>query len=257
MSMTVKQALETVRHFLSGAEAPEGIQLVNDAGQYLHTLHTWRWASGQSYTLPVVAGQAEYVVPDNVRDVLKFLTGSRTYVDVCQVPWEELVRLEQHGAASPGWYTVALRYDAGSTPDDVEGTALGHPRPVLRVWPVPSTTEDVQMLYRRGWTDVRRDDDVIGLPDWMHPLFDALLRAFAKGRHEDDAGALHKRLDDITGSPGNRIPPSSLYINTRSRDGSLDGTFGPPRGGAARPFDRSPDGSRAYPGVGVYVPPPR
>jgi len=259
MSMTVKQALEQVAHYLHNATSPFALRIVNDAGQYLHTMHPWRWASGQEHQITAVSGQSEYELPLNVRDVTRFVSASRSYIDVAQIPWEDLVRREQYGAASPGWYTVALRYDAGSVADDVGGQSDGIPRLVMRVWPSPAAEESITVLYRRGWTELRRDDDIIAMPDWVHPLFEMLLRAFALGIHDDKVGALHQRLDEITGNPMARIAPSSLYINTRSRDGSIDGVIGHISGGAGRAYSLAGQygDSRVYPGIGSYTPPPR
>lgn len=253
--MNVATALATVRHFLHDA-VPEdgGLSLVNDAGQYLHTAHQWNWASGQEHNLAVTAGVSEYTLPENVRDVLGFIVPNTGYMKVSQITWEELVMRESASVGGGGWHTVALRHDAGNSEDSVSGTLDGHPRLTMRVWPSISYTGTMKVLYRRGWRTLRRDDDVIGMPDWMLGLFNMFLRAFALGQYEDDVAALHTRLDEITGNVGMGVLPSALFWNCRTRDGSEQDNVGPPRGGAARQHDMLFHGaSRAYPGEGTFI----
>ena len=253
--MNVAQALAKVRHFLHDA-VPEdgGLSIVNDTGEYMHTIHQWTWASGMEHPLAIVAGTKEYQLPENVRDVMGFVLPPRHFVDVAQTTWEELVRREQTSMGTSGWYTVALRYDSGTGDDSVSGNLDGHPRLVMRVWPAPSITGTMIVMYRRGWRQLRRDDDIIGIPDWMIGLFDMLLRAFALGYYEDDVAPLHQRLDEITGNLAMGVRPSAMFWNCMTRDGSVQDNVGPPMGGAGRQYQTCDYGSsRVYPGRGTFI----
>ncbi len=111
----------------------------------------------------------------------------------------------------------------------VNGTTLpsgGEPEPVLELYPVPTADSDAALtiFYRGGWGRVKADTDVLSMPDWIEPLFKAMLRAYVKGIEEEDEGTVDQRLDSVMRGP--------LMAGCISRDAKIAPNVGALRGSA-------------------------
>lgn len=86
------------------------------------------------------------------------------------------------------------------------GTALpvdSEPWPVLELWPTPQQDMDgaLTIFYRGGWERVRKDTDLLAIPDWIEPLYKALLRAYVRGVEEEDEGTVDQRVRTVMEGP--------------------------------------------------------
>jgi hypothetical protein len=261
MAKRVDYWIRRASHFLHNADlGADGLQLVNDAGQYMLSLHEWQWCEGRSSEIELVEGTSEYAVPSDIIEVHFIVHNERTY-DVNHVDWADLVRRETISSPPSGWYTVALQSESGKTGDSVGGQNDGIPRTKIRLFPAPEADGTATIIYRRGWSDLRTPDDVVGIPAFMETLYEQILRAFAKGLHQDDTASLHVRLDAITGVKDGSgrwlVQPSSIFTNTKQSDGMRRARSTSPGVGAAgaQAYGSRQNNPRVYPGSAEYFPP--
>jgi len=109
------------------------------------------------------------------------------------------------------------------------------PRPALEVW--PTTTENdpkaFTMFYREGWVPGTSDLDVLPIPPYMRTCLFRLCRIFALGYEEgDEAGkkSIDMLLFEFSESP--------ILKEAMMRDGIIQPTMGPLRGGAVQSMPR-------------------
>jgi len=74
--------------------------------------------------------------------------------------------------------------------------------PILEIWPTPNSTEfgTVTIFYRSTWNNIG-DGDMVPIPDFCQEYFLQILRAFARGYEEEDAGTLDQRITGVIGGP--------------------------------------------------------
>lgn len=118
-------------------------------------------------------------------------------------------------------------------PTQYEGNAAAYSNTVsdpvwrLSIWPTP--TEDsvgnFAIVYRKKLPTIAAESDTIPLPDFMEPMFNELVRIFARGYHEEDVAHLHARLESLYSS--------RIYDHAVRQDGTTQDSYGPMRGLAA------------------------
>jgi hypothetical protein len=123
--------------------------------------------------------------------------------------------------------------------------AFGEPVRRLALWPTPA--EDVHgagfLSYRRRWTVIPAETATIEIPSWMDMLYLEVVRAVARGWHEEDEASIIERLAPIW--------RSQEFQNATERDAGQQRSFGPMRGLAHQSRARGRDW-----GSGTTVPMP-
>ena len=340
MTLTAQEALHHIRHALSSDKLPSvgALRIINDAGQYLTTMHAWKWLEGTQADLSLTANQDYIWLPDNVREVTAIVARNSVDAGVTLTTTTEIARLRSHTVATAYHYWGALTFAQRATPrvyhrrlntvptngqlmsirdggdtwnfrmttnpsgvvdvdklsyfsgstleavtqsivaainnspiavhaevvDDDEfkiignvvgapdsdyfsfdtgsvssagipagegitgGTVGGAPRPRLDLYPTPAGSRQNAFIayYRAGWNEVRSDNDMILVPDYIEPLYIAILRAVALGYERDSEADVNQRLIGLR--------RGGLFRDARDRDLQMQPTYGQMQNGAAQ-----------------------
>ncbi len=104
----------------------------------------------------------------------------------------------------------------------------GPQTPRLELWPSPQTADPsaFTMFYRAGWNSVTQDEQEISVPEWLEMLYVQFVRATARGLEEEetDEKGMQGYIQQVVASP--------LFAAMVQRDGMVQDTYGPLRGGA-------------------------
>lgn len=339
MTLTAQEALHHIRHALSSDKLPSvgALRIINDAGQYLTTMHAWKWLEGTQADLSLTANQDYIWLPDNVREVTAVVARNSVDAGITLTTTTEIARYRSHSVATAYHYWGALvfaqratprvyhrrmttlpgngnalsirdggstwnfRFDTTGTGVDIDrlsyfegatveaavenlvevinnspiavtaevvdsdefkvianvigapdsdyfsfdtgsvptngvptgqgisgGTVGGAPRPRLDLYPTPAATRQNAFIayYRAGWNEVRSDNDVILVPDFIEPLYIQLLRAMALGYERDSEADVNQRLIALR--------RGGLFRDARDRDLQMQPTYGQMQNGAAQ-----------------------
>jgi hypothetical protein len=220
MTLTAARCVDHIRHTLGNALPSQTIDpmtVINQAGQFLCTMHEWKWLERQSAYIGFTSGQSYSTCPSDLRDVIsiQFTQGLVNRVRITSI--NEISRLRSHNIGvglAMTW--VALVSRANPTG--------GAPIPILELYPTPVSTDNqaLTIYYRSGWTPPLNLDESsqINIPEYLEPLYIQILRAFARGYEEEDQASLDTRLQALyTGV---------LFLTCAERDGMIQHQYGPP-----------------------------
>ncbi len=98
----------------------------------------------------------------------------------------------------------------------------------LEICPTPTASEVglFTLFYRREWTDLTSDADVIPIEGWLEPFFLELVEAVMRGYLEQDAAPMHHRITDLKAG--------DTFLDAKRRDGSAQPDIGIMSGGAVQ-----------------------
>lgn len=191
--------------------------LVNLAGRHLTTMHEWQWLK-RSTTFSLVASQNYVALPADF-DSLIAMMGQDGLQQITPTTEQEILFYRQNSGLGAGTFRAAIGYrDLGAA----------DPSPVIELdqEPTANETDWGQIYYFSGWQDITSEEDEVEMPRWMEPLFYLLFDQWLFGSEEHDVAPLTGRLDAIR--------TGSVYRDARRKDDSLQESFGPIVGGAAR-----------------------
>ena len=225
MALSVRMALEHIRHTLDGKlRAPlDGLSVLNEAGEFLTSMQPWKWLERQPVTLSLVGGQDYVDLPADFRELIAYNATESLVNSFHLTSHAELLNLRTNEITVTSWnFWGAINYYADASVD------RNIPTPRIEFWPTPLANDStgLTIIYRAGWVTLENDEDVIGIPSWMHTIFIQLLRAFARGYEEEDTGSLSLRIAEIQAGP--------LFSVAVDRDGAVQPDLGPLEGGAAQ-----------------------
>ena len=113
MVLLVKSLLDHMRDTLGGGEFPpnlDQVNVLNQAGEHLHSMHPWRWAQGRSSLLnlrgTVTGSNATWTTATNT------LTLASAFTDYTFVDGDEIEITD--GSGTEGFYEVASRTSANA-----------------------------------------------------------------------------------------------------------------------------------------------
>ncbi len=181
MSMIAKEAIGHVAHVLHSQEGASvasqltELGILNEAGEFLVSMHSWDWLVRPSAAMSTVASQSYVALPSNLASIVS-IEATDSYNNAVQLTsLDHLLALRTDTSAAAGW----LRYAAVLWAEDSSGI----PQPRLELWPTPGTSESgvFSVIYRAGWTALTQDNDTIRIPSWMHGLYISIVRAIASG----------------------------------------------------------------------------
>lgn len=224
MVLTASRCVDHIRHTLGNAipsSAIDPMTIINQAGQFLCTMHEWKWLERQSATVGFTANQSYATLPTDLRDLIsvQFTQGLVNRVRITSI--NEISRLRSHNIGVGLAMTWVSLVHKSATP---AANANQAPVPILELYPTPVTTDAsaLTVYYRSGWIAPYSLDDnsTIGIPEYVEPLYIQILRAFARGYEEEDQGSLDARLAELYGGV--------LFRTAAERDGAIQHQYGPP-----------------------------
>lgn len=227
MGVHVKALLDTIRQATGAMELSDDlseVDIVNDAGEYLCTMHAWCWLERPEATIDFVADQDWAALPADLRDITNIvyadsLTNSFRWVDA-----STLTLLRQRTIERLSWkYSGAIERIS---------TSGGISTPRLALYPTPSTalTAAMTIRYRAGWTQVGRDANLDTaetiIPNEFGALFKRMCRIFALAIEEEEEASLEERLE--------LLEQSSFLDRYKEADGAMQPELGVLEGGAVQ-----------------------
>jgi hypothetical protein len=201
MTLTLETLKAEVQHALGGEPAaPHTTEnMVNRAGTHLFTMHEWRFATRDPYTLKFVADEPRVELPEDFGRALRVRSNGSQWIKIVGVPELSLRAIENYESSALAAYYGTIIYPV--TEEDT---------PHIYVTPTPTSADsDVARLwYRAGWIDLYTDTARAGIPTQVELLLIDLVREVAKGYDEDN---LKQRLQAVS--------QSMLYLETKRWDG--------------------------------------
>jgi hypothetical protein len=223
MTMIATEALGHIEHAtgLQGLASPlTGLGILNEAGEFLVSMHSWDWLVRPSEALNTVASQSYIELPSDLAAIVSIEATDGLNNSVRLTSLDEILALRTDTNAVAGWVRfAAVLWAEGSD---------GVPAPRLELWPTPGSADTgvYTVIYRRGWATLSDDGDTIRIPSWMHGVYLSIVRAIAAGYEEHDEASKQQRLAEIQLGPE--------FMAAKQRDCSMQIDYGPIEGGAAQ-----------------------
>ena len=201
MALTLAEYKAHAKHALGGepavivtsADATKQ-QIVNDAGRILMGLMPWRWAEAAPATVAFTSGDTFKALPADFAEMVACAAASSSYTAKLTTFDDLLIKRSEGGANDPSaeyWFTIVQALPANQT------TVMGPPR--LEMYPAaPVAGVTLNLLYRRGWTELTANAQYPYIPADFEPLLIALVRAVARGYEEDSIETL---VSNVVASP--------------------------------------------------------
>lgn len=208
MAFRVNDCLDAIQHELGGrlSKNLSPVSLINEAGEYVSSMHGWQWQRRPATTLDFVGGQGYVELPTDFGRILSLqYTDSLTNIaKPTTLDDLQIKRTSWNSGITDLYY--ALSYYLPST---------GIPRQRLEIWPTPDVDSAgvLTLVYSVGWVDVSKDVDPIPVPAWLRPLFLQVVRCFA-ARDAADPGSGAIQVEQALTS----IDSGTIYENAKKRD---------------------------------------
>jgi len=228
MALTFANLIADWNRSVGADESSLGVSVVdgiNQALDYVSSMHEWRGLVRSAAPLPTVAGQDYIDLPVDCAKIISIQYTTGNWQAIRFVTQHELALYRTTNLVSVTWsgtYVGATSWNASAA----TGAA-----PRLDVYPTVSITNSTtfQITYRARLmlTAAGTDADSVDLdvPSYMESLIRSVVRIFAKGIEEEDDGSLWVRLEEIE---------RSTYLqNIKTTDGGLQPSIGRMMGGAA------------------------
>lgn len=112
MALTAREALDHVRHALSSDKMPSigGLRILNDAGEYLVSMHPWRWLEGEQVSLSLLPDQPYVWLPENVHSINALVSADTINANVTLTTAQEIARRRASTINTSFHYWAALVY---------------------------------------------------------------------------------------------------------------------------------------------------
>lgn len=218
MALLAGQLIDQIRHRLGGnvsADIGGGINVINLAGRWVFSIHSWRRASRLSATVGFTSGQAYADLPNNCASLIAVDNVTVLGNPVVPVGFAELNRLRTQFPELEGFpiYVAVEHYEKS---DGTVGDRLAmHPPPNA------TDTDALKVSYRGGWADVATPGDVCEIPLALEQLVIHAVREYAAGM---EFGDLDMRMVALMQGP--------VYQAAMHADGDVQPYLGQMRGGA-------------------------
>jgi len=205
------------------------LRVINEAGDYLCSMHEWPWLRRPSVLLDFVAEQPYIELPADFHDILSIQSVFDTLRNVRRVGREAIDRLRGAAVDPPFDYYVALEY-----PPQTD-TASRPPKPRLNLYPVPEADEPgvLRLAYEAGWTRLDDLTDVPNIPSDCDALLIELIRAHARF-YAGQAATLSEAVEPVE--------RGTMLRRLKERYGAIDRRRGHIRGGVVPERQNRPRG---------------
>lgn len=121
MTLTAKEALGHVRHALSSDKMPTvgGLRILNDAGESLVNMHSWRWLEGAQAYLSLRSGVDHVWLPENFRELMSLVASNSLNSGISLTTPDQIARHRADSSGSALHYMAAVVF----APKEVEAYA--------------------------------------------------------------------------------------------------------------------------------------
>jgi len=118
MALSAREALAHVKHALSSDQMPSvgGLRILNDAGELLVNMHSWRWLEGVQVDVDLHADQPYVWLPENVREITALVATSTLNTAITLTTPMELAQRRASTVSTSFHYWGALVFAPKSTP---------------------------------------------------------------------------------------------------------------------------------------------
>ena len=118
MTLTAKEALGHVRHALSSDKMPTvgGLRILNDAGESLVNMHSWRWLEGAQAYLSLRSGVDHVWLPENFRELMSLVASNSLNAGISLTTPDQIARHRADSSGSSLHYMAAVVF----APKEVE-----------------------------------------------------------------------------------------------------------------------------------------
>lgn len=110
MTLTAKEALGHVRHALSSDKMPTvgGLRILNDAGESLVNMHSWRWLEGAQAYLSLRSGVDHVWLPENFRELMSLVASNSLNSGISLTTPDQIARHRADSSGSALHYMAAV-----------------------------------------------------------------------------------------------------------------------------------------------------
>lgn len=122
MTVTAREALDHIRHALSTDQMPAvgGLRILNDAGQFLVSMHAWRWLEQAQSTLSLSAGQGHMWLPEDLREIVSLVATDAINAGIHLTTLQEVSEKRGTTISSSLEYWAALAWVPRATPTRIQ-----------------------------------------------------------------------------------------------------------------------------------------
>jgi len=112
MTLTAKEALGHVRHALSSDKMPTvgGLRILNDAGESLVNMHSWRWLEGAQAFLSLRSGVDHVWLPENFRELMSVVASNSLNAGIELTTPDQIARHRADSSGTALHYLAAVVY---------------------------------------------------------------------------------------------------------------------------------------------------
>jgi hypothetical protein len=130
MTVTAREALDHVRHALSTDQMPTvgGLRILNDAGNFVVSMHPWRWLEQAQSTLSLTAGQDYMWLPEDLREIVALVATDAINAGIHLTTLQEVAQKRGTTISSSLEYWAALAWVPRSTPTRIQCRFNGLPQ---------------------------------------------------------------------------------------------------------------------------------
>lgn len=220
MSWTLAQLQRQVIHALHGSLPAEQLHItniVNEAGNYLFSMHDWRFRNSGEVTVDMKAGKSYIDLPaDFGHPIQATINGFTTSFEF--TTFRHIAELRSGAPLTSSihfWGCVVW------PPRDKKLAHWQKTRPLpprIELYPEIGDDGEIQVWYRRRWTDLFDLEDIADIPWYAEQLLIDLVRATATGYDLDYEGSRAERFTEILNGP--------VFAAATREDGRLQPHFG-------------------------------
>lgn len=222
--LTLSDLQSEVRHALGGGEPSSertSTQIVNEAGNYLFTMHQWNFRNRPQLTITIPADQDYVELPHDFGTCVTTPRIDGLTTDFAFTSHSYLMLLRDQSLLPEGFDVFgAIVYPASPAP----GVAM--PRPRIELHPTSSSDGTLRISYRARWIPLTQDNDVANVPEYAEGVLRECVRAVAQGYEDDDIATKDQRLAMVAAGP--------CFMAARSEDAHAQSDVGVVRNGQAQ-----------------------
>jgi len=117
MTVTAREALGHIQHALSTDQMPAvgGLRILNDAGNFVVSMHPWRWLEQAQSTLSLTSGQDYMWLPEDLREIVALVATDAINAGIHLTTLNEVAQKRGTTISSSLEYWAALAWQPRST----------------------------------------------------------------------------------------------------------------------------------------------